>query len=76
MRADARALCERAHGARAAGGHALQAGSTGARQAGTRGVAGARGTAGWAGPGRAAGPMGCALDALGLFLARFDSVVS
>ena len=39
----------------------------------------ARGTAGWAAwarLGRAAKPMGCALGALGLFLARFDSVFS
>ena len=40
-------------------------------------MAGAQGTAGWAvwaRPGRAVGPMGCALGALGLFLAWFDSI--
>ena len=57
-------------GRRAAGGHALQAGGKGPRQAGTQGAASARGTAGWAAwarPGRAVGPMGCALGALSLF---------
>ena len=61
---------ERARGARAAGGHALKAGGTGERQAGTRGAAGSWGTAcwaAWARPRRAAGPMGCALGALSLF---------
>ena len=62
-------------GARGAGARRRQArrrGPTrGAQQTSGRGAASAQGRA----AGRAAGPTGCALGALCLFLARFDSVL-
>ena len=58
-------------GARGYGG--TQAGLTGARA--RQQARGAPGTQAWARLGRVAGPVGCALGALSLFLARFYSVL-
>ena len=81
--------CAGALGARAGVGHVgagrvgqegaargeRRARAAGEQQQGHKRVAGAPGARHWRAAGRAAGPTGCALGELSLFLARFDSVL-
>ena len=82
-RAGGRWACWRRARRRGAGRVGQAAAARGERRARTAGeqqqarkrVAGAPGARHWRAAGRTAGPTGCALGALSLFLARFDSVL-